>query len=277
MIVKRAAGIFLMNPYLFLEKSLDRLRNFIPLPKGPIKKSINGVFFEFDFSLGPAIARMYRNDYEHQIVRLIKKYLKKGDTFIDVGANIGFISAVAAGCVGQTGQIHSFEPVPSYFSRLKQMADMNKGFNIIVNSYALGEHEGSSNIDVRGNANIGWNTMVQGFMSNKEYSLEVKVIRLDDYIINNKLSKIKMIKIDVEGYEFFVLKGLNKLFDSTSYRPLILCEIAPKAYQILGLEIKDLFLYMEGYSYQPFSVINTNRRISYKELQETTDIIFKPV
>ena len=62
---------------------------------------------------------MFFGAYEPLTVAAIKKYLREGDTFIDVGANIGFISSIAAGIVGTRGQIHSFEPVPRDFERLK--------------------------------------------------------------------------------------------------------------------------------------------------------------
>jgi len=81
----------------------------LPLPKTTCKK-INGVWFRFDFDLDPRIKKMYLGEYETETVETMKKLLRQGDVFIDVGANIGFLSAVAAGLVG--GQIHSFEPVP---------------------------------------------------------------------------------------------------------------------------------------------------------------------
>ena len=61
------------------------------------------------------------------------KYLKEGDTFIDIGANVGYISVFAMGLVGKTGSVHSFEPVPQYFNRLKIIKEDNPGYNFYLN------------------------------------------------------------------------------------------------------------------------------------------------
>ena len=60
-------------------------------------------------------APMYYGSYAVPIVETMKRTLRPGDTFLDVGANIGYLSAIAAGLVGVTGQVHCFEPVPDYF------------------------------------------------------------------------------------------------------------------------------------------------------------------
>jgi len=104
-----------------------------------------------------------------------------GDVFVDVGANIGYISAIALGLVGQSGVVHSFEPVPDYFMRLKNIPAANRGYRHIVNQCALGERDGSAKIAVTNTSNIGWNTMVPKFMSAEttKEKIEVPVKRLD--------------------------------------------------------------------------------------------------
>ena len=66
----------------------------------------------------------------------MEKYLSYGDTFIDIGANIGYLSMIGANIVGKDGAVHAFEPVPHYFKILEKLAKMNSGYKIIVNPIA---------------------------------------------------------------------------------------------------------------------------------------------
>lgn len=275
--IRKAASLLASNPKLFFKRLACEIKATRQLPESPIQKKINGIIFEFDFDYDPAIKRMYFGIYELETVEVMKKVLKRGDTFIDVGANIGYLTAIGGGACWETGQVHSFEPVPEYFQRLKKMAMMNRDYKIVVNQCALGEERGTAKIDVTNLPNIGWNTMVPGFMDNKtkKRSIEVPVYRLDYYIKEKGLDKISLIKIDTEGFEFPVLKGLQSYFENTEYRPVILCEIAPSAYPLLASTLTQLSNYMKKYSYRAFSLINTNAEIDITRIEETTNVMFK--
>jgi len=264
------------NPGLFIKHVIIQIKKLMPLPKGPIRKNVNGVLFEFDFNYDAAIKSMYIGGYEIDIVNVMKKVLKKGDTFIDAGANIGYISAIAAGLVGKTGQVHSFEPVPRYFRKLENMAKLNPAYKIVVNQFALGERNGNANIKVA-ETNIGWNTMVPGFLNNESKIreiLEIPVKRLDNYIEHNKLKDISLMKIDVEGFEFPVLKGLSNYFKETECRPVIICEINHSACLSLGYNLSHLFDFMKTYDYNTYSLLNLNVKVDITKLKEIADIVF---
>ena len=112
------------------------------------RKKMNGVVFDFDFTLDPRIVTMYFGLYEPDLTDCLKRLLKRGDIFFDVGANIGYISALAAGRVGTNGEVHSFEPVPEYFQKLKMMADQNSTYTISANACGLGERRGFADIEI---------------------------------------------------------------------------------------------------------------------------------
>src|ERR1700694_4042840 len=63
---------------------------------------------------------MWGGAYERELVHLMKRTLKPGMTVLDLGANIGYFSALASGLVGNSGQVHAFEPMPQNVSRLRQ-------------------------------------------------------------------------------------------------------------------------------------------------------------
>ena len=108
---RTATSLLRRNPRLFLEPSQLALRGLRPVPNHPVTKTIEGVRFEFDFALDPNVKHMYCGYYEYPIVRAIRRLLGRGDTFIDVGANIGYMTAIAMGRVGEQGRVYSFEPV----------------------------------------------------------------------------------------------------------------------------------------------------------------------
>lgn len=246
--------------------------------KRNIIKEINGIKYEFSFNLNSHyIKRMYFNIYEFDLMKIMKDNLNKGDVFFDIGANVGYISAVGICLVGKLGQVHSFEPVPQYALNLKKMKELNPEYTFFANNCACSDKKGFSKIDLS-TSNIGWNTMVPNFMekNDRNKSISVPMCRLDDYICKNNLKKIALIKIDTEGYELKVLKGLQGYFDETqpADRPPIYCEIAPAAYPLLQLSLKSLSKYMEQYSYYAFDSRDISKRIDISKLEKTTNVLF---
>lgn len=284
LIIKKLFYILINNPPFFFKRIFLELKSFIlPIPKSPGFKKINGVLFDFNFGYSDKIKQMYVGSYQPIISEIFRKYLKKGDTFIDIGANIGCLSAIAAGYVGENGQVHSFEPVPEYFRKLNALSKMNSRYNIVTNQFALGEKEELSKIYIEGPSDIGNNTFLPDSFDmdvKKSKIIQVPVRRLDSYIKEKGLNNIKLIKIDVEGFEFPVLKGLSDYFAGCSragFCPPIICEIIPSAYSHLGYKVRDLLDYMSKFSYYPFEILNTRKRININKIEKEPikDVLFK--
>ncbi|MFH0889243.1 MAG: FkbM family methyltransferase [Planctomycetota bacterium] len=275
--ITKAIALLQNRPNLFLKRLVAEIRGFGAIPNHPVQKRINGILFEFYFSYGNVIRDMFLDKYEILTVAMMKKTLHSGDTFIDVGANIGYLSAVGAGLVGKSGEVHSFEPVPEYFQRAKKMATINPDYKIIINQLALGEIEGMTQIDIFGNGNIGWNTMVPRFMKpeTRKQAINVSVRRLDNYIKEHNLKNITLIKVDVEGFEFSVLKGLKDFLTETKQKPTILCENNPQVCPLLGYHLKEFFDYMKGFGYMSYNYLNY-KRLEWSDMKEIGNILFIP-
>jgi FkbM family methyltransferase len=155
---------------------------------------------------------------------------------------------------------------------------MNPDYNIIANQCALGDKPGDTTIRISNEQNIGWNTMV--FLSEKKEKIKeefkVPVLRLDSYIKEKALDKIALIKIDVEGFEFPVLKGLSGYFENTDTYPAIICEINPFACSILGYTLTQLAEYMQRYNYNAHSLVNFKIKMDVTKIRELADVIFLP-
>ena len=114
-----------------LWKYLARLRNSPRFwPRRRVRKHIGGVVFEVDIEPDLTGVAMYLGLYEPATARTMTRFLRPGDTFVDIGANIGYLSAVGANLVGRWGQVHCFEPVPRYFQRLQRLAETNPEYAI---------------------------------------------------------------------------------------------------------------------------------------------------
>ena len=256
----------------------------MPLPKSTVKKRINGVMFEFDFDLDRAadesmIGAMYRGIYEPRTVAALQRFLKKGDTFIDVGAHVGYISAIGLGFVGPTGRVHSFEPVPQYFEKLSKFQSMNSDYEIHTNPYALGEHEGTAEMVLYGTENIGWNSLFPELMPNQQARarIEVRVRRLDDYLTEHEVRNISLIKIDTEGFEFPVLFGMKDYLESTERLPVIICEVSPWAFGLGGHTVSEAASYLKKYGYRAYDMANTRDEIDIAAVKDRTDVLLLPL
>ncbi len=275
--LKDAIRLLASNPPLFHMIVVAKLISLRPLPASNVRRTLNGVRFEFDFDLDSAVAQMYRRAYEVDVVAAMRRYLRSGGTFIDVGANIGYFSALAMGLVGKEGQVHSFEPVPDYAAKLRELALANEGYQLIVNECALGERRSEASLHITNLANIGWNTMVPNFMDDAacRETMEVETRRLDTYILAERLRDIQMIKIDVEGYEFPVLRGLERYFESCTRFPPIVCEVCPAAYPPLGHSLDELAEYMARWRYRAFDTWHLQEIVDVASLKGTANVLFR--
>lgn len=217
----------------------------------------------------------YAEVYETEEVAFLRKLLRPGQTVIDVGANVGYITCVALDKVGRSGQVHAFEPVPEYFQRLERQARLNPGFRVYPVNCAAGKEEGFLPISLSNNGNIGWNTLVPGFMAREQIrqQVSVRVRPLDDYIGEAGLEMVHFIKIDAEGFEFYVLQGLRNCI--RGYRPIILCEIAPGAYPLLGCTLSDVREFLDEMRCQATDL--ELRPLELEALERTTNVLLLPI
>jgi len=267
----KAFKLVLTDPYDFWH----RLR-YVMVPKSFMIK-INGIKFKIDANLDPAMRSMYFKTYQPGVTSILKKFLREGDTFIDVGANIGYISTFAMGLVGKTGEVHAFEPVPQYFERLENVCKDNPDYCFYMNRAALGKEKGVSTIAVTNLWNIGWNTIVPGYMSKDtvKEEIEITVSTLDNYLYSKSVKKLRLVKIDTEGYEFPVIKGFQQYLRDAEELPILVVEVAPTAYKRLNTSIAELEDFMVNLGYVARS-INLAIKVQVAKLDKTTDVVFLP-
>ena len=173
--------------------------------KYKIKIKINNFIFEIDIRESIERKTYFIREYEKKRMEQLHLFSKTNNSeiLIDIGANIGFYSILSS---DRFKQIYSFEPNERNFKVLKKNIENNKLKNIQILNFGLGENEEV----LIGNSNTkGELFQTSGFAINKDNKKGERVLvkRGDDvlHFQNNTLT----IKIDVEGFEFFVLKGLK--------------------------------------------------------------------
>lgn len=142
--------------------------------------------------------------FERDFFRLAEVLLPPRGTFFDVGANFGLISVGLAGAVAPQAALHVFEPNPFLQPWLERSFRQFGDAAITLNSCAVG--------DTAGTVRIQFNPLHTGasFVSSQGTGDQIRCIRLDDYIQQRQISRIDLLKLDVEGYELAVLLGLQQ-------------------------------------------------------------------
>ena len=233
----RLVRSFALLPYFKGKWRIERLlEKFVKLPSAGIqfpygfKMKLNG---SSDFERG-----FYVRDIEVETSQYIQHTLNSGDCFWDIGANLGFFSMLASQCVGSTGQVHSFEPTPESFQRLAEHIEMNSMKNITAHNCALSDYNGFASINSPDKVNHGMN-----FISKHEDGQII--VQIGD---DMSLMPPTLIKIDVEGSEPQVIKGLSQTI--AKHLPKLIIEFSEpwlNRFNTICEELRDLILSLGPY------------------------------
>lgn len=212
------------------------------------------------------------DNFEESELNFISSYLKKGDIVFEIGANIGLHALEEAGAVGNSGKVYAFEPSPYTFEIFQKNILLNKFSNISAHNIGLSDRKSTMKLNVSKNYDA-WNTLVDKtkLLNNKEIfddTVEVKLNTIDDFIIEENIEKfrIKIVKIDVEGWEKFVIEGGHNLL--TEYAPLLMIEFDENNTWAAGYTGQHLYDQITSYGYLIYklengTLINEPKRLHY--------------
>jgi FkbM family methyltransferase len=156
----------------------------------------------------------FYGEYEPEITDLFQRLVTPGCTVFDVGANAGYFSLLSCEC--GAAHVHAFEPNPAVRSLLAQSSKLSSG-DIEVVPAACSDHDGRTTLYVATPANTGKSSLKR----KTENSVEVDLITLDGYARDSG-ARPDLIKVDVEGSEFEVLRGARSLLETA--RPTVIAE-----------------------------------------------------
>lgn len=177
-----------------------------------------------DWAVGGHIAQ--NRIWEPHVTHALKSLLRPDATFIDIGANIGYFTLLAASCVGTEGRVIAFEPNPNNCDLLTRSIEANGFRNIQVHRYAVAEYAGAFVLLTdfpESNGHIISCLRAIG-QTGKNLHVVGSVV-LDEFLAN--IERIDVVKLDIEGAEPKAVLGMRQLL--ASHRPILITEFNPTA------------------------------------------------
>ncbi len=212
--------------------------------------------------------------YDPLNINFIKKHLKPGDYFFDIGANVGCFSLVASLCVQENGKVYAFEPVKEVYNRLNENIELNRLNNILTINKAVYEKNTLLKLYLASQENLGM-TSIKEHDAMSGNTLEVEAVSLDSFVISNEINRVDFIKIDIEGSELNALKGMVNII--RKHQPVFLVEVSEA---VLNDETdrNEVFNFFDAFDYDKFVISDegTLKTPVKDELNEYTNYIFQP-
>jgi len=178
-----------------------RVSHFFSIDRGYFKVR----FYPTNISLRLWVSKLRGLTIYETDENFLRSYLKPGDVVIDVGANIGFHTLISSVTVGEQGRVYSIEAHPETYKALCGNVEFNGFKNIKTYNLAVGEKQG--HITFSDKRQDDRNSVI----SDSE-GIKVEMKPLDNIDIGE--SSIALLKVDVEGYEKFVLEGAGRLLEN---------------------------------------------------------------
>ena len=174
---------------------------------------------ELELDLSNFVDRMiYMGCYEPLNTHRFKRLLRPGMVVVDVGANIGYFTLLAASLVGQSGQVFAVEPWPENFAILERAIKRNSLVQVRSFQFGLGGEPGVGQISQADQSVFNNRTASMAGAT----GISVSVRPLDDCITDWGLKRIDLLKIDVDGYETQILEGALRAFRNRVIRNVII-------------------------------------------------------
>lgn len=209
--------------------------------------------------------------YHEKELLFVDNFLKKGDVFIDAGANIGLFSLVASRKIENEGQVFAFEPYSKSYNKILRHLEINGISNIVAEWKALSDKNGETNIYINNSEhNSGMATIYPD-----KYSLfeAVAEITLDEYLLKKNIDKISLIKIDIEGSEYYALKGMHNTL--VKFRPAVMIELDPDIQKLAGQSSELIIQFFSAIGYTQY-YISEDGALNAEEKNISPNSVFIP-
>lgn len=180
----------------------------------------------------------YFGVWEPNLSHLLEQTLRPGDTFIDVGAHIGYFSLLAGHLVGPGGQVIAIEASPTVFRDLERNLALNPRLGVRAHNVAATSAPGTVRLYESPRDNTGESSLI-GEAVIEGVAVDVTGVRLDEYL-GGALRRARLIKIDVEGAEWLVVAGMEKTIPALRDDAVIVIEVSPRRLALQGKSSADV-------------------------------------
>ncbi|MFZ0547269.1 MAG: FkbM family methyltransferase [Candidatus Promineifilaceae bacterium] len=187
-------------------------------------------------------------DNEMVVQRVFESQLQPGDVLFDVGANIGFFTVISAKLVGPQGHVYAFEPLPDNFSALSHNIALNDFSNVTLINSAVADESGQGELLVAYYSGGSSLSTVATPPPDLKESMVVQTVAVDDFLADGSKRRPKMVKIDVEGAELTVMRGMVETIRRD--HPVILYEIDDADSAEYERKAKECADFLIGFGYR---------------------------
>lgn len=222
------------------------VRSLIPYDRGLVMDVDTHSFLEWYI--------FFYGAFRPRVSKLLNRMLRPGHVAIDVGANIGMHSVIMANCVSPAGRVVSFEPDPHPLERLKRNLALNGLDFVDCRQAAIGAKTETRSFYLHDEAigNYANASLHAANVGKATPSVEIQVYALDDFIAENPVPRLDVIKLLAQGEEFNALQGARETIKR--YRPKIFFLYEPSFWRRQGLGLMDAVHFFKTQGYTTFAV-----------------------
>ncbi len=213
---------------------------------------INDLYWYLDPVSNLGLRLLKYGYYEEDMTELILGNLEEGDTFVDLGTNEGYFSILASKKVGKNGKVFSIEPQSRLWEIILNNANKNHCYNISIIPYAASDNMGEVSITLSPPINTGSSTIVKTRRRSFWKTQTLNSTTLDNLFLRDDIPSIKLMKVDIEGFEFFALKGGAELLKKKLFKNIII-ELHPIQLKELGQSVEQINDFMHSFGYKEIS------------------------
>ncbi|WP_181701483.1 FkbM family methyltransferase [Chthonobacter albigriseus] len=255
-------------------------------PVGIATTHFGPVRFDVDLGLHPMSRKFYYRTHDMDLERIYRRHLHHGGIFVDVGAGLGYWSALAASLVGPNGQVHAFEPVPQFYASVRRLVAANPTYHIKAQNAALGSAPTVLPMTMvlptaPAEGRIAGASLVPGFFAGDprpKETADVHVGAFDDYAdwARIDLDRVGLIRIDSGGFEAEVLNGMTSVLLKRQRRVPILATLHTDPARHRLLDGRALVKAMDNFAYLALEA-HSLKRIRTEDLRPRETILFIPI
>lgn len=213
---------------------------------------------------------VWTGEYDSAVVRHLARYLRPGDTVLDIGANVGLWSVqLARHTNALNGYLIAFEPVGSNFLRLQANIDLNQYRNVRLVNVALGDREGEVELSTERPHGVatGNAVIVQGDVETYLRPTDTaRLAKLDTIADELNIASCRLMKIDVEGAETLVIQGAQRFLER--HRPIIYGEFSRFWMRQLGSSFEEALAMLATHGYVAYSQTRSRGFVSAAHIRE---------
>jgi FkbM family methyltransferase len=225
-----------------LDKTLHQTLNFLANLLARARQFDFPTKFSWDWKL-----EMLLGLYEKETVAVFKKIIRPGMTVVDIGAHIGYYTSLFAKLVGPQGRVYAFEADSDNFNILKKNTE--RLHNVVLVPQAVSDHDGF--VKFYKTNNTGCHSIIP---QDQAKVVEVATTAIDSYMTREKIERVDVIKIDIQGGEPMAFTGMQKLFNQTNDLSIIM-ELSPGDLKLANVDPLEFLQKIKDYGFEILQIL----------------------